>query len=617
MAQPLFDKNISKTFASIIFSESHGAFDDHLGAGAIYYALATMIRSQVSVCIGSGGGFVPRLLRQAQLDLGLSNAQTYLIDANIPDLGFGHPMQPGGWLTPDNDLQTAVPGLTILCMLSSDAAKLLGSGGISIDYLHIDGDHSAQGVCSDVRNYLPLLSEKAVVSLHDLRLDAVRQAMSEIACEYPGLEWVTFSEVGQGTAVLRRRAEALAPSLELSLEATEDLRRVTSLSPSIIASEVERSQKKARYERWNYLATPAYRFRYDIAAKAIDAPGRTVVEIGGYPNSIVRHLDAAKRVISVEPYAAAEYLAEIQAAAQARGIDLLILQGTLGSVTLTPSLLENYALVALGLDISPGCETIEEMSAALDALAKLAGQAEIVAVETFKSVPSEVTLGCILDCIEYKIVHDIAIDFSMDPVADEFFVKDGRSKSRLLVVRPHRVLSRDHRQAFIAVAAQRLLLLKTHQDTRDYKVGETIFFKKDTDSARFLVSGWSGLEANFVWGTGTVSKVELKFAAPCDRREPLHLRLNINPFVRPAKLPYQRLAIVVNGKRLFKGRVQSDTTLTLPLDLDLLSRRQSLQIVFIHPDRAQPRALLPETSKDDRPLAIALKSLAVVSGAPV
>ena len=61
-------------------------------------------------------------------------------------------------------------------------------------------------------------------------------------------------------------------------------------------------------------------------------------------------------------------------------------------MTLTPSLLENYALVALGLDISPGCETIEEMSAALDALAKLAGQAEIVAVETFKSVPSEITL---------------------------------------------------------------------------------------------------------------------------------------------------------------------------------------------------------------------------------
>jgi len=615
MAQALFDKNISKTFASIIFSESHGAFDDHLGAGAIYYALATMIRSQVSVCIGSGGGFVPRLLRQAQLDLGLSNAQTYLIDANISDLGFGHPMQPGGWLTPDNDLQTAVPGLTILRMLSSDAAKLLGSGGIKIDYLHVDGDHSTQGVCSDVRNYLPLLSEKAVVSLHDLRLDAVRQAMSEIACEHPGLEWVTFSEVGNGTAVLRRRAEALAPRLELSLKGTEDLRRVTSLPPSLIPREVERSQKKARYEQWSYLATPAYRFRYDIVARAIDASGRTVVEIGGYPNSIVRHLAAAKRVISIEPYAPAEYLAEVQAAAHERGIDLLVLNGTLGSVSLEPSLLENYALVALGLDVSPGCETAEEMSAALDALAKLTGQAQIVAVESSKRAPSEVALRSLLECIEYKIVHDISTDFSMDPVADTFFVKDGRSKRRLLVIRPQRVLSRDRQQAYISVSAKRLLSLKTHQDTRDYNLGETISFKTDTGSARFLVSGWSGLEANFVWSIGTVSKLELKFEAPNDGTEQLQLRLNIAPFVRAAKLPYQRLAIAVNGKRLFKGRIQSDTSLTLPLDPDLLSRRPSLQIVFIHPDRVQPKALSPETSKDDRLLSIALKSLAVVSRA--
>ncbi len=507
------------------------------------------------------GRVVPRLLRQAQLDLALSNAQTYLIDANISDLGFGHPMQPGGWLTPDNDLQTAVPGLTILCMLSSDAAKLLGSGGIKIDYLHIDGDHSTQGVCSDLRNYLPLLSEKAVVSLHDLRLDAVRQAMSEIACEHPGLEWVTFGEVGNGTAVLRRRAEVLAPSLKLSLRGTEDLRRVTSLPPSLISREVERNQNKARYEQWNYLATPAYRFRYDIVAKAIDAPGRTIVEIGGYPNSIVRHLGAAKRVISIEPYAPAEYLAEVQAAAHERGIDLLVLNGTLGSVSLEPSLLENYALVALGLDVSAGCETVEQMSAALDALAKLAGQAQIVAVETSKHAPSEVALRTLLGCIEFKIVHDISTDFSMDPVADTFFVKDGRSKRRLLVIRPQHVLSRGSQQTFISASAGRLLSLKNYQDTRDYQLGEKISFKTDTDSARFLVSGWSHLEANSVWATGTVSKLELKFETPSDGTEALQLRLNFAPFVRAAKLPYQRLAIAVNGKRLFKGRIQSDTVL--------------------------------------------------------
>src|SRR6202034_861335 len=98
--QKLFNTTLCKQISEIIFSESHGAVDDHLGAGGLYYALATMIRSQVSVCMSSGVGFVPRLLRQAQEDLGLANAHTYLIDANLPDLGFGHPMQPGGWITP-------------------------------------------------------------------------------------------------------------------------------------------------------------------------------------------------------------------------------------------------------------------------------------------------------------------------------------------------------------------------------------------------------------------------------------------------------------------------------------------------------------------------------------
>jgi len=41
---------------------------------------------------------VPDLLTQAQRDLNLSPAVTYLIDANLPDLEFGSPIQPGGWL---------------------------------------------------------------------------------------------------------------------------------------------------------------------------------------------------------------------------------------------------------------------------------------------------------------------------------------------------------------------------------------------------------------------------------------------------------------------------------------------------------------------------------------
>src|SRR5262245_38832527 len=51
--------------------ESHGADGAYLGMGLLYYALTYSLRADVAVCLGSGGGFVPRLMRQAQRDLGI------------------------------------------------------------------------------------------------------------------------------------------------------------------------------------------------------------------------------------------------------------------------------------------------------------------------------------------------------------------------------------------------------------------------------------------------------------------------------------------------------------------------------------------------------------------
>src|SRR5215210_371107 len=61
---------------------SHGATPgaDELGAGMLYYALAYSLRATVCVCLGSGGGFVPRMMRQAQRDLSLESSRTILVD---------------------------------------------------------------------------------------------------------------------------------------------------------------------------------------------------------------------------------------------------------------------------------------------------------------------------------------------------------------------------------------------------------------------------------------------------------------------------------------------------------------------------------------------------------
>ena len=69
------------------WADSHDASGHYLGCGMLYYALAYMMRAHVCVCLGSGGGFVPRLMRQAQRDLCLTDSTTILIDGNMGPYG--------------------------------------------------------------------------------------------------------------------------------------------------------------------------------------------------------------------------------------------------------------------------------------------------------------------------------------------------------------------------------------------------------------------------------------------------------------------------------------------------------------------------------------------------
>ncbi|HEV2100773.1 MAG TPA: class I SAM-dependent methyltransferase, partial [Stellaceae bacterium] len=505
---------------------------------------------------------------------------------------------------------------SLLRMLSADAARLLGSAGVTIDYLHIDGDHSARGVVADLADYLPLLSAKAIVSLHDLRMECVQQAMAAIACKYPALEWITLSEVGNGTAVLRRRASTLPPRLPPLLHDREDTQRTTRLTEAIAIRETERSQAKARYERWHYLTTPAYRSRYDIVARSLDLANHTIVEIGGYPNSIVRHLSNAKRVVAIEPYAPPEYLAEINTVAQERGIDLIVKLGKLGAAELNAGFLGSYVLVALGLDVSAGCDSPKEFRAALEALVDLAGHAKIAAVEIPGYAPSQVALQCLLACIETKIIQDIILDLSQDPAADEYFVKDDRAKRRVLIFRPERILPLPQREPVLSNSAARFPALAAGLPALGtaYNFGETASFRIGSAAAGFLFSGWSHVEANRVWGIGKASKLQLEISGLANNPIPIYLRLDLVPFVIPGKLPHQRLSIAVNGRRLFKGKVRSAGFLDVPVPREVLLRRNPVQIILIHPDGAKPAETLPNTL-DGRVLSISLRSLALINRA--
>jgi hypothetical protein len=196
------------------WATSHGAEprSARLGAGMLYYALAYALRASVCVCLGSGGGFVPRLMRQAQRDLGLAASRTILVDGAdlVPPERrriWGSP----SWTAPDSWFRTHFPDIDVVISLTEDAHRdVFLADGIAIDYLHIDADHHYDGVRRDFDLYAPLVADGGVITLHDT-------ANRRPPCGVPRLveelrrddAWsVVDVEVRYGTAIVQRNRPA-------------------------------------------------------------------------------------------------------------------------------------------------------------------------------------------------------------------------------------------------------------------------------------------------------------------------------------------------------------------------------------------------------------------------
>lgn len=153
---------------------SHGATDLHLGDGLMIYSLIMFNRAKVCVCIGSGGGFIPRLMTQARMDLysqGIfeGNNQpewgdigtTIIVDAAN---GIGGVID---WSDEDSFLRKNFHPQIILETSERAFYDYFIRQDIKIDYLHIDGDHSYEGVKNDFELYSTIVSENGIITIHD------------------------------------------------------------------------------------------------------------------------------------------------------------------------------------------------------------------------------------------------------------------------------------------------------------------------------------------------------------------------------------------------------------------------------------------------------------------
>lgn len=166
------DNNFIRT--PVPYRWSHGATDLHLGDGLMIYSLIQFIRAKVCVCIGSGGGFIPRLMTQARMDLHSQKifegnpskewgdiGTTIIVDAAN---GIGGITD---WTSEDSFLRKHFSPQIIIETSERAFYDYFVRQDIKIDYLHIDGDHSYEGVKKDFELYSTIMADNAIITIHD------------------------------------------------------------------------------------------------------------------------------------------------------------------------------------------------------------------------------------------------------------------------------------------------------------------------------------------------------------------------------------------------------------------------------------------------------------------
>ena len=173
--QDFITNNITSNGGEMVpYLWSHGATSEHMGDGIMVYSTIQHMRAKNCVCIGSGGGYIPRIITQARLDLHKQKIFNGNNDFNWGDIGTTYVVDACNGVGGYNDLENEHSFLRkvfvprFIKSTSVDAFyDFFIRQDIKIDFLFIDGDHSYEGVKKDFELYSTILSEKGIIMLHD------------------------------------------------------------------------------------------------------------------------------------------------------------------------------------------------------------------------------------------------------------------------------------------------------------------------------------------------------------------------------------------------------------------------------------------------------------------
>lgn len=161
-------------YKPVSYRWTHGATEKHLGDGLLIYTIIQLMRYKSVVCLGSGGGFIPRIMTQARMDLHKQGIFEGDEDYNWGDIGTTYLVDAangvGGkvsYLDKESYFRYQFCPRFINETTENAYYNFFVKQDIKIDFLHIDAGHSYEDVKQDFKLYSNLLSENGIISIHD------------------------------------------------------------------------------------------------------------------------------------------------------------------------------------------------------------------------------------------------------------------------------------------------------------------------------------------------------------------------------------------------------------------------------------------------------------------
>jgi hypothetical protein len=153
---------------SVSYRWTHGANDTYMGSGIMYFSIPYFLKARVCVCLGSGGGYVPRLMVDCVHELNETQmygedkyGEVYVVDATN---GFNGEVD---WSDEDSFLREKFNPKFINTTTEDAFYNFFVKRDVKIDYLHIDADHTYEGCKLDFDLYSTIMNENGIISIHD------------------------------------------------------------------------------------------------------------------------------------------------------------------------------------------------------------------------------------------------------------------------------------------------------------------------------------------------------------------------------------------------------------------------------------------------------------------